>query len=54
MTITINDVNVKITFNNKNNCYIGEFININKPNVYGDSVNEVISQIEEIINEGEK
>lgn len=43
---------ISITKNYHKNTYIGEFLNQNNSQIiYGDSVNEVITQVEEMENE---
>lgn len=53
MIVTINDVKLDVVKHNTKNCYIGKFTNKNLPDIYGDTVSEVIEQAEETINEME-
>lgn len=50
MIAKIEDHIVDITKNIHKNVYVGKFINISSaPILYGDTINEVISQVEEFI-----
>lgn len=52
MTVKIENYNIEIYRNNTKNICIGEFLNDSTmPKVYGDSIYEVIDQIDKLIRE---
>ena len=54
MTVTIGDYKLNIEKHNEKNMYIGKFTSDNTlPELYGDSIKEILDQAENIIRERE-